>query len=86
MQVSWSPRPIFPRPTPRHNPAMRTTLLTLLGVNAIILMWPVLMLAAMWYGAADEQWLVRAASPFVLPFTVLLWYIVIRAWRKSCGS
>lgn len=61
---------------------MRTALLTFLGVNVVILAWPFLMLAARW-GSEDEQWLIRTASPFVLPFTVLLWCIMIRAWRKA---
>lgn len=33
---------------------MRTTLLTLLGVNAVIFAWPFLMLAAAWRGSADD--------------------------------
>lgn len=62
---------------------MRAALLTFLGVNAVILLWPFLMLAAAWRGSADEEWLVRAASPVVLPFTAILWYIVLRAFLHT---
>lgn len=66
---------------------MKTALLTFLGVNVIIFMWPFLMLAAAWRGSEDEQWLVRALSPVVLPFTALMWCLAIRAWRRSrCAS
>lgn len=69
-------------PFPQHNPSMRTALLTFLGVNVVIFLWPVFMLAAVRWGSADEQWLVRTWSPFVLPFTCLLWCLAIRAARR----
>lgn len=55
-------------------------ILAFIGLNLVILLWPFLTLAAVWFGSADEQWLIRAASPFVLPFTAAFWYIVPRAF------
>ena len=55
-------------------------ILAFVGLNLVFLLWPFLMLAAVRFGSADKQLLIRAASPFVLPFTAALWYIVLGAF------
>lgn len=57
-------------------------LLTMIGVNAFILTMPLLLLAAAFYGSEDEQWLMGIAFWVTAPFTIALWYILIRFWRR----
>jgi hypothetical protein len=61
-------------------------LLTMLGVNAFILLNPFLLLAAAWYGSEDERWLMSIAFWVCLPFTVWMWYLIVRFWRVTHGK
>ncbi len=57
-------------------------LLTMVGVNAFIVLNPFLLLAASIWGSEDEQWLMGVAFWVALPFTVWSWYLIIRFWRR----
>jgi hypothetical protein len=58
-------------------------LLVLLVVNAFILLYPALLVCAVFWGTIDEQWLMRTVFPVVLPLTVWMWYLILRFWRRS---
>jgi len=57
-------------------------MLKLLGVNLFILLNPFLLLAASIWGTEDEQWLMSIAFWVCLPFTIWMWYIILRFWRR----
>jgi hypothetical protein len=61
-------------------------LLLLLCVNLFILFAPLLLLCAAFWGTADDQEFMRIAFWVAFPFTVWLWYIILRAWRLWHGK
>ncbi len=60
-------------------------LLVLLVVNLFILLNPFLLFAAAFWGTADDQEFMRVAFPICAPFTVWMWYLIIRFWRRYRG-
>jgi len=61
-------------------------LFTLLGVNAFILLNPLLLLCAARWGTEDKQWLMGIAFWVCLPFTIIMWYGVVRFFRRVYGK
>jgi hypothetical protein len=60
-------------------------LLVLLVVNLFILLNPLLLVAVSIWGTEDEQWLMGIAFRVCLPFTVWMWYLIVRFWRRCRG-
>lgn len=61
-------------------------LLNLLAINAFILLMPLLLIASVFWGSEDEQWLMRIAFWVTFPFTVWMWYLIVRFWRRAHGK
>jgi len=57
-------------------------LLELLCANLFVLCAPFLLLAAALWGTADEQEFIRVAFWIAFPFTVWMWYSILRIWRR----
>jgi hypothetical protein len=57
-------------------------LLELLCANLFVLFAPFLLLAAALWGTADDQEFMRVAFWIAFPFTVWMWYLILRIWRR----
>ena len=60
---------------------MSRFLIGFVGANLFILSAPFLLVAAALRGSADEQEFMRVAFWVAFPFTVCMWYLILRAWR-----
>ena len=60
-------------------------LLVLLCVNAFILLYPALLICAVFWGTADDQWLMRTVAPVAIPMSIWMWYLIVRFWRRTHG-
>lgn len=57
-------------------------LLELLCANLFVLCAPFLLLAAALWGTTDDQEFMRVAFWIGFPFTVWMWYLILRIWRS----
>ena len=69
--------------------ALLRYLLFILTVNAFIAAAPLLLLASAFWGTEDDQWICIRLFWVSLPFTICLWYFVLRiartAWKARRG-
>lgn len=59
-------------------------LIALIGANLFILFAPWLLLAAAFWGTADEQEIMRYAFWVAFPFTVCFWYMGLHCFTAAC--